>query len=76
MMTMSVEEKIEQSVTSITHLKVKAECHFKMVQLASSNAALLFALDARCWSWEWHHFWVESERQKQEKQELLYSLER
>lgn len=52
MMAMSVEEKIEQSVTSITHLRVKAECHFKMVQLASSNAALLFALDARCWSWE------------------------
>lgn len=75
-------QKIEQSVMSlIWESKQSAQWHFEMVQLASSNAALLFALDARCWSWEWHHSWVElfllvkSERQKQEKQELLSSLE-
>lgn len=71
MMAMSVEEKIEQSVTSITHLRVKAECHFKMVQLASSNAAFgcqMLELGVTSLL-----SGVKSERQKQE---LLYSLER
>lgn len=38
MMTMSVEEKIEQSVTSTTHLRVKAEC---TVALSNGAASIL-----------------------------------